>query len=291
MDELVDPITLHRGLTGSSQPTDEAAWQRWPGEPAPPARPPRPEWAAGVRAKREPTRPNAWSDTGAWPQPPAASPQPCQPPSANIPPAQVPGPGIAPQAGGTYVPPPAITTVPLDPSVFSGPGPYRPPVAGGPRPAGRGPAGQRPAGRPGSPSRPVPGRPVEPEPLPDEPVDPAGNGAGESDGTYRGAAIAALVWCAIPVILYVGWALFLSGKAEAGCVDGSGQPCASPQVVAWSDLTYGAPTLAAAAVLSVLVALALRRVTTGWRSTTVGFASAVVGSGVVTVLWSALVRP
>jgi hypothetical protein len=112
----------------------------------------------------------------------------------------------------------------------------------------------------------------------------------DSDGTYQGAAIAALVWCAVPVVFYIGWALVLAGKAEAGCVDDNGQACLSPQVVAWKDLLYAAPTLGAAAVLSILVALALRRFTTGWRSTTVGFASAVVGSGVVTVVWSALVR-
>lgn len=112
----------------------------------------------------------------------------------------------------------------------------------------------------------------------------------ESDGTYRGAAVAALVWCALPVVLYVAWALVLSGRAEAGCIDDNGQPCASPQVTAWADLLHAAPLISIAVVLSMVIALMLRRITSGWRSTTVGFASSVVAAGVVTVVWTALVR-
>lgn len=257
LDDLIDPITLKRPASDPEGAAVVNPWQRWPGDPTPDARPPRPEWAAGVRAKTESQSAEEWLEA-----PTAAHPsQRYQRPEAS------------------YLPPPAVTSVPLDLGAVTPPAPQRPPrISSGPRPAGRGPA------RP-----PIPGRGETPLSEPDPRRTEEASDTSE-DGTYQGAAIAALVWCAVPVVFYIGWALVLAGKAEAGCVDDNGQPCPSPQVVAWKDLVYAAPTLGAAALLSILVALALRRFTTGWRSTTVGFASAVVGSGVVTVVWSALVR-
>ena len=138
-----------------------------------------------------------------------------------------------------------------------------------------------------TPPRPI-NRPKVPDPIEVPPEDLDTDEAEvESDGTYRGAAIAALIWCTLPLALFIGWAILLSGGSRSGCIDNSGQPCAAPHVVAWQDLPYAAPVVAVAVLLSVMVALLLRRITTGWRSGTVGFASAVVGAGVVTVFWTA----
>lgn len=290
---------------------------------APRRRPRRPDWAAGVRSRETPSD-RAWSDPGIPPghRPAAifdsgagAAPSHASPPTDH--PRYVPAPAasslpldpaiVGPAGAPPGVPPgPAKNDGPAFFEDFStarenptersrsapAPGAGRWPGSPGPNPVVLGSSAPPPAARsagflgPNDPS---------PRPPLDQPGagsrDPAeADGEREDDGTYRGAVIAALVWCAIPLVFYIGWALLMAGKAEAGCYDDNGQPCVSPRVVAWTDLSYAAPMLVGAAGLSVVIALVLRRVTTGWRSTTVGFASAVVGSGLVTVLWSAVVR-
>lgn len=209
-------------------------------------------------------------------------------------------------AGGTIYRPPAM---PPSPPLFSAAPPSAPPfspipisgypggtsVSGPPISGGpgygppRGPASGPPvspgptSGGPPRSVRPVPPLPLVPPLDAEEPEEEP-----ESDGTYRGAAVAALLWCTVPMALFIGWALFIARGPETGCVDNTGQPCARPSVVAWSSLPYVVPVVAIATLLSVVIALMLRRVTTGWKSSTVGFASAVVAAGVVTVFWSAL---
>jgi hypothetical protein len=48
------------------------------------------------------------------------------------------------------------------------------------------------------------------------------------------------------------------------------------------------PRVAIAVGLSIVVAMVLRWVTTGWRAISVGFAGAVVGAGVATVVFSVI---
>lgn len=111
---------------------------------------------------------------------------------------------------------------------------------------------------------------------------------GSEDSTNRGAVLSALLWCLVPIIGFVCWALLTASGAASGCGTSDGQPCASPTVVAWSGLRSAAPLIGSTLGLSIALALILKRVAGGWRSATIGFASAVVGAGIVTVFWTTL---
>ncbi len=282
LDQLIDPITLRQEIIRDPRPSDRrdagghsgsqdhVGGRGWPAAPAHDDPPPRPVWSPRHRDQQPQQQ---WSEAPqAYQAPPpqadvppwAATPEPPPPWKAEYPQSD---PGHTAPYGGD----PAYQRFGGDYPTYGGPLGTQP---GGP---GRVPVSPRP--------RVAPARRPTTAPAP-EAADP--DVEVESDGTYRGAVLAALVWCAMPVVFYIGWALVLAGRADTGCVDDNGRPCAAPRIVAWHDLLAAAPMIGVAAALSVVMALILRRVTTGWRSTTVGFASAVVGAGVVTVLWSAL---
>jgi hypothetical protein len=60
------------------------------------------------------------------------------------------------------------------------------------------------------------------------------------------------------------------------------------QSQAVSTLTKAAPQFGVSLVLSILIAVGIRRVSDSWKSISVGLAAAVVGGGLATVLFSAI---
>jgi hypothetical protein len=103
---------------------------------------------------------------------------------------------------------------------------------------------------------------------------------------YVYAALAALGWFIIPVAIYLGYAFLLNDQPPPGCT-GTGTPeCLTPRAEALQHLFSNVPLVTITVSVSILLALVLRRVASGWRTLTVGFASAVVGAGAATVLFT-----
>jgi hypothetical protein len=94
-------------------------------------------------------------------------------------------------------------------------------------------------------------------------------------------ALVTTAWYTIPLLLYTMYVLTLDGSAQAG--DGQ-----SPRENALNGLLGGMPRVCVALVTSLAVALLIRLIGRGWRAATIGFASAVVGGGVATVIFTAL---
>ena len=124
-----------------------------------------------------------------------------------------------------------------------------------------------------------------------EPAAPQPRGEGEDwdedeSGGYGLATLATLAWFLLPVIGFAGWAFLGPGDSEqADCVDGTCEPLQSAGFQLLLDVL---PWLGGAIVLSLVVAVIIRWATTGWRAPTIGFAAAIVGGGVTTVLYSVI---
>lgn len=159
-------------------------------------------------------------------------------------------------------------TGPYSPEPYPPAAPYDPPPAYPPEP----PTPAYPAVR---------RRPPPPPPPADDLVEPPAP-----------AWAPALLWTVglflVPVLVYLGWALTLSGVAPAACVDGAGDPCPPPRTDEVRQLGDALPAIAAALALSLLVALGIRRIAGDWRGFTVGFAGAVIGAGLTTLVAAVL---
>lgn len=105
---------------------------------------------------------------------------------------------------------------------------------------------------------------------------------------YIGSFVATACWYLVPLFAYAVWAATLSGTRRAGCVDAFGAPCPAPRAEAFTNLFDHVPQVAVAMALSISVAMFLGWATSGWRAMTIGFASAVLGAGVATVLFAVL---
>jgi hypothetical protein len=105
---------------------------------------------------------------------------------------------------------------------------------------------------------------------------------------YAGAGVASVAWFGLPLGAFLLWAMFLGGTARADCVDAAGQPCPAPRDAAFATFAAHVPQIGVAIVLSIVVAMLIRRVSPFWRPATVGFAGSVVGGGVTTVLFTVL---
>jgi hypothetical protein len=118
----------------------------------------------------------------------------------------------------------------------------------------------------------------------EDPDDDEGEAPGPTN--YVAAALAALGWFIIPVAVYLGYVFFLDDQPPPGC-DGAGTPeCLTPRAEALQNLFGNVPLVTITVSVSILIALVLRRVASGWRTLTIGFASAVVGAGAATVLFT-----
>jgi len=109
----------------------------------------------------------------------------------------------------------------------------------------------------------------------------------EPDGRgYVAVLMMTAAWYLAPVVFYLLWALTLGSTRDVSCVEASGEPCLAPRAEALATLVDNAPQLGTALALSLALALALRWMTSAWRAMTIGFAAAVVGAGVTTVVFS-----
>lgn len=117
-------------------------------------------------------------------------------------------------------------------------------------------------------------------------------GATGPPGPDRPPWVPALAWTiaffVAPALLYLAWAVSRSGTVEAGCVDASGDPCASPRTEAVTAFVQAGPSLLIALLLALLAAAGLRRLADTWRAGTVGLAAAVIGAGSATMIATAI---
>lgn len=119
------------------------------------------------------------------------------------------------------------------------------------------------------------GRPVEEDDEDEEEPD--------QRWVYIGSFISTACWYLVPIAAYAGYALTLSSEPRAGCTNAFGLPCPAPRAEALTNLSNMVPELAVSMAISIVIAMFLGRVTTGWRPFAIGFASAVLGAGVATV--------
>lgn len=89
---------------------------------------------------------------------------------------------------------------------------------------------------------------------------------------------------AIPMGLYLAWALTRSETAPAGCVDAAGAACLAPRTEALVTFVDALPALAGAFAMAIIGSVLLRRLTVAWRPSTVAFATTVIGAGLATLV-------
>jgi hypothetical protein len=90
-------------------------------------------------------------------------------------------------------------------------------------------------------------------------------------------------WLLLPLLLLLGRALLRSGQPVAGCAAGM-VGCASPRVEALGNLIAASPRWLLAIAAALAVATVLRWASDAWRAVTIGFCSAVVAGGTITIL-------
>ncbi len=91
-------------------------------------------------------------------------------------------------------------------------------------------------------------------------------------------------WYAVPIIVLVLRALFLSGDQDQVCLDAGLSGCSSPRADAMADLLANAPLWCFSLVGALTLAIVLRWASDTWRAGTIGFCAAVVSGGAMTVL-------
>jgi hypothetical protein len=143
----------------------------------------------------------------------------------------------------------------------------------------------RPAGRSVPPSAPHSALPDNDNDEDDEDED---EDEPDQRDIYIGSFSATAGWYLVPVAAYTAWSLTQSGTPRAGCTNQFGLACPAPRAEALSNLANAVPQIAVAMALSITVAMFLGWVTTGWRPFAIGFASAVLGAGVATVVFAVL---
>jgi hypothetical protein len=99
----------------------------------------------------------------------------------------------------------------------------------------------------------------------------------EEDDQDSGGLLAAIgytvIWYGVPIVLFVVYMLVIDSGSQSHAL---------------GTLGKAAPQFLISLVLSVLVALGLRRFSSSWKAISVGLAAAVVGAGLATVLSSAI---
>ncbi|MFI6758178.1 hypothetical protein ACIBF5_03395 [Micromonospora sp. NPDC050417] len=108
-------------------------------------------------------------------------------------------------------------------------------------------------------------------------------------GTHLAAVLYTAAWYAVPVLVFFIWLVTLDNSPPPGCVtDPAGGGCDSDRAQALTSILGAAPRFGAALMGSLVVALLLRWVSKAWRPASLGLASAVVGGGLSTVLYSVI---
>jgi hypothetical protein len=99
----------------------------------------------------------------------------------------------------------------------------------------------------------------------------------EEDDQAAGGPLAAVgytvIWYGVPVVLFVLYMLIVNRGSQSHALD---------------TATNAAPQFGVSLVLSMLVAVGIRWVSSSWKAISVGLAAAVVGGGLATVLSSAI---
>ncbi|WP_344610951.1 hypothetical protein [Dactylosporangium salmoneum] len=110
----------------------------------------------------------------------------------------------------------------------------------------------------------------------------------DQHSVYIRSFVATAGWYLIPLTAYAGWSFTLSSQPRPGCTNAFGLPCPAPRSESLSNLMNEVPEIAVAMAISIVIAMILGKVTTGWRPFAIGFASAVLGAGVATVAFAVL---
>ncbi|GIM98223.1 hypothetical protein [Paractinoplanes toevensis] len=99
----------------------------------------------------------------------------------------------------------------------------------------------------------------------------------EEDDQESGGPLAAVgytvIWYGVPIVLFIIYMLVANSGSQSHALD---------------TLASAAPQFLISLVLSVLVAVGIRRFSSSWKAISVGLAAAVVGGGLATVLASAI---
>jgi hypothetical protein len=97
-----------------------------------------------------------------------------------------------------------------------------------------------------------------------------------------------VAWYAVPAALFATWSLTFPDDAGTACARPANGTCPSPRTAALETLLHGLPRVGAALVIALVVAGLIRAGSAAWRTVTTGFAAAIIGAGLATVLYSAL---
>jgi hypothetical protein len=97
-------------------------------------------------------------------------------------------------------------------------------------------------------------------------------------------------WYSVPFAIFMAWTLTFPSRPGTACAKPTNNTCPAPRSAALSTLLHGLPHLAGAMAIAVLVSLIIRLGSSAWRPATAGFASAVIGAGVATILNSVITQ-
>ena len=104
-------------------------------------------------------------------------------------------------------------------------------------------------------------------------LDPDDEEGDQDTGGPLAAIGYTVIWYGVPIVLFVVYMLVVNTGSRSHALD---------------TLAKAAPQFLISLVLSVIVALGLRKFSSSWKAISVGLAAAVVGGGLATVLSSAI---
>jgi hypothetical protein len=95
-------------------------------------------------------------------------------------------------------------------------------------------------------------------------------------------------WYAVPFAMFAAWTLTFPASPGTACARPLGNACPSPRSLALTTLIHGTPRVGVALGIALVMAGLIRLGSGAWRPVTAGFASAIIGAGLATVLYSVL---
>lgn len=150
----------------------------------------------------------------------------------------------------------------------------------------------RTTGRPSLPAPPMPvaALPAGPSvPVPETPeFRPPFATLEDDDRDYPIVLEWTLIWYAIPGLVYLAWAILSGGLPASICANPVNGACPSPRSTALDAMWSDAPSILIAVLVSLIVAVAIRRASLSWRAINVGLAAGIVGAGLSTLAISIL---
>ncbi len=97
-----------------------------------------------------------------------------------------------------------------------------------------------------------------------------------------------VAWYAVPAAAFAMWSLTFPADAGTACARPTNGACPSPRTAALEALLNGLPRVGVALAIALAVAGLIRLGSAAWRTVTAGFAAAIIGAGLATVVYSAL---